>query len=131
MPELLTSKQMSKSSNKDFHVKFYNDVKHSGVSRGAYYFYYNYKGTTKHFHKVMIFFLAWLTDLDFTFLQNFKNFDGQNVNGVSEKKNIGKILLGWLGRFIRVVTPACAHARIDREYPDPDGNYTGTILELD
>ena len=36
---------------------------------------------------------------------------------------------GWLGRHVRVVLPACAHAKIDIEYPDPAANYKGTVLQ--
>lgn len=35
---------------------------------------------------------------------------------------------GWLGKDIRVQTPACAHGRIMDEYPDEGGQYRGTDL---
>lgn len=39
-----------------------------------------------------------------------------------------RLCWGYLGRHIRVYTPACAHAIIDQTYPDLNNRYKGTII---
>ena len=42
-----------------------------------------------------------------------------------------RLCWGYLGKDVRVYTPACAHAIIDNTYPDARNQYRGTvILEL-